>query len=184
MEVLDALDATFDRAQQVVAGVKPEQLGDPTGCNKWDVRELVGHMNGTLTAFASLLEGGEPAAGEPSADPIASYPAGVEKLRSAWHAPDAFEGTVKLGPMGDIPKETAARLAIQEVLAHTWDLAKATGQDTTLPEAVVADALPFGREFLPAEAFNENGEPFGLAVELPAGASLSDQFAASLGRRP
>lgn len=184
MEVLDALDAAFDRAEQVVAGVKPEQLGDPTGCAKWDVRELVGHMNGSLAAFGAMLDGGEPAAVAPSDDPLASYPAGIAELRGKFHQPDAFEGTVKMGPLGDIPRETAARFAIQEVLAHTWDLAKATGQDTTLPEDVVADALPFAREFLPDQAFNENGDPFALAVELPAGASLSDQYAAALGRRP
>jgi uncharacterized protein (TIGR03086 family) len=184
MEVLDALDATFDHAEQVVAGVKPEQLGDPTGCAKWDVAELVGHMNGTLVAFGGLLAGGEPSAGEPSADPLASYPEEMAKLRQMWHRPDAFEGTVKMGPLGDIPKETAARLAIQEVLAHSWDLAKATGQDAALPEGVVADALPFANDFLPDAARNENGDPFGLAVEVPADASPTDQFAAALGRRP
>jgi uncharacterized protein (TIGR03086 family) len=184
MEILDALDATFDHAQKIVAGVKPDQLDDPTGCAKWDVRDLVGHMNGTLQAFGSLLEGGEPVAGAPSDDPLTNYPKEIAKARGMWHQPDAFEGTVKMGPMGDVPKETAARFAIQEMLAHAWDLAKATGQDTDLPEDVVADAIPIARDFLPDQARNENGDPFGLAIDLPADASPTDQYVALLGRRP
>ena len=35
MEILEALDLTFQHAQQVIGNVRPDQLDDKTPCHEW-----------------------------------------------------------------------------------------------------------------------------------------------------
>jgi uncharacterized protein (TIGR03086 family) len=44
----------------VVAGVRPEQLADPTPCRDWDVRLLLNHIIGGNYTFAEVARGGRP----------------------------------------------------------------------------------------------------------------------------
>jgi uncharacterized protein (TIGR03086 family) len=184
MEVLDALDASFDHAEAVVAAVKPETLGDPTPCTEWDVRQLVDHMRGTLVAFKSLLAGGEITGGPESKDPVADFKLAAVELREIWHQPDAFDAVLVDGPLGGMDKEAVARLNMQELLAHSWDLAKATGQDPTLPPKALAQVLPAARDDKSAEYRSESSGMFDGGVGVGADASPSDEFVALLGRRP
>src|SRR5919202_5610011 len=56
--------AVFNRALEtatsVVSGVRPDQLGDPTPCTEYDVRQLLGHMVTVLRRVTALGRGDEP----------------------------------------------------------------------------------------------------------------------------
>lgn len=60
MELVDALDATFDHTAVVIAGVRPDQYDNPRPCAGWTVRDLLEHMisvvDGIVLAGINLLD--------------------------------------------------------------------------------------------------------------------------------
>ena len=68
-----------------------------------------------------------------------------------------------------------------DVLVHTWDLARATGQDDTL------DADTVGRMYAGMEPMEEairNSGHFGARVEVPEDADTQTKLLAFTGRNP
>ena len=55
MEILEALDLTFQHAQQVIDNVRPDQLDNKTPCPEWTVRDLLEHQIG-VGSRASVLQ--------------------------------------------------------------------------------------------------------------------------------
>jgi uncharacterized protein (TIGR03086 family) len=99
-----------------------------------------------------------------------------------------MEKTAK-APFGEFPAPAFMGLATTDIFQHAWDLAKATGQSTDLaPE--LAEALLAGSRASIQDAFRgpdggpnqDQGPPFGLEQQAPAGACAADQLAAFLGR--
>ena len=85
-------------------------------------------------------------------------------------------------PWGKVPGHVAVAGYVREVLAHGWDLARATGQETELDPELGAYALEISRRSLPESG--REGIPFGPVVPAPASAGVYAQFAAWLGRTP
>jgi uncharacterized protein (TIGR03086 family) len=72
-------------------------------------------------------------------------------------------------------------LVCSDTLLHTWDLARATGQDERLDERAVAVAY----EWLePLDDALRRPGGFGEKVEAPPGADLQTRFLCFAGRRP
>ena len=75
-------------------------------------------------------------------------------------------------------------MATNDVFAHGWDLASATGQATELDPALATLLLGQMKAFLPDAMRGPDGEaPFGPALPAPASASPAAKLAAFLGRR-
>jgi uncharacterized protein (TIGR03086 family) len=68
-----------------------------------------------------------------------------------------------------------------DVFTHTWDLARATGQDETLDPDQVRRMMA-GLRSMPDEALRSGGM-FGPAIEVPDDADEQTRFLAFLGRR-
>ena len=171
----------------VVAGVRDDQLGSPTPCPAYSVADLLDHLGGLSVAFtAAALK--DPTPHEPSADGSRLEPgfrdrigAALTGLAEAWRGPGAFDGMTQAGPI-ELPADVAALVALNEVVVHGWDLARATGQAYNPGAASVAAALGFARSFeVPAD---DADAPFGPAVAVPADAPVLDQLAGATGRRP
>jgi uncharacterized protein (TIGR03086 family) len=77
--------------------------------------------------------------------------------------------------------DAITQFLLGDVLVHTWDLARATGQDETLDAAEVAAMLDGIEAY--DDALREGGQ-YGAKVVVPAGASPQDRLLAFLGRRP
>ena len=127
---------------RVVAGIRDDQLGDPTPCAGTPVAGLLAHVVGLTTAFRMAAEK-TPARGQPSASPDdlppdwrTRLPAQLDQLVAAWRQPSAWEGTATAGGV-TMPAPVAATVALDEVLVHGWDLAVATGQRYTADPASV-----------------------------------------------
>lgn len=74
------------------------------------------------------------------ADPAASWSAAATAAREAFGAPGALELAVRLST-GERPAlEFCAQLTV-DLTVHTWDLARATGQDPHLAPELVEFAL-------------------------------------------
>jgi uncharacterized protein (TIGR03086 family) len=171
---------------RVAAGIRDDQLGDPTPCAGTPVAGLLAHVVGLTTAFRMAAEK-TPVAGVPSALPDdlppdwrTRIPAQLDALVAAWQQPSAWEGTAEAGGVV-MPAPVAAVVTLDEVLVHGWDLAVATGQHYTADPASVAACTEFA-----AQAAAQGPTPglFGSPVPVPDDAPPLDRLLGLTGRDP
>jgi len=178
------------QTETTVAAVTQDQLDLPTPCPEYDVRTLIAHITGGLTRTALVGEGDPEALTRPSmAEGVpddgwpAAYRTAAARATAAWADGTKLDALVEV-PWGKVPGRIALSGYVQEVLAHGWDLAKATGQPTEGDPELATWALAISRRILPPEIRGQEGVPFGPVVEVPADAGPYTQLAAWLGRHP
>jgi uncharacterized protein (TIGR03086 family) len=173
---------------RIVAGVKDDQLDDPTPCPGMSVATVLHHLVGLTHAFRMAAEK-TPFDGAPSssaadlpADWRTRIPEQLDALVAAWREPSAHEGMAAAGGV-EMPAPVAALVALDEVVVHGWDLAVATGQDYRPDETSVQACFDFvgDRSDEPAE-----GIPglFGPVVPVGEHAPLLDRLIGRVGRDP
>ncbi|HYZ98755.1 MAG TPA: TIGR03086 family metal-binding protein [Acidimicrobiales bacterium] len=176
-----ALDATG----RIVAQIRPDQMTHPTPCEDWDVRALLNHVvSGNLWAAelgqGGTIEGvGDRLDGDLVGDaPHDAYDRSAAAAAQVFEAPGALDAPCAVS-YGPVPGSVYAGHRFIDVLIHGWDLAKATGQDTTLdPELVDACFEVLEPEL---DALQGSGE-VGEAVDVPADAPPQTRLLALLGR--
>lgn len=184
------LGPAADQLAALVAGVRDDQLADPTPCERYAVGDLLDHIGGLAVAFTEAArksgagaEGPPPEGDVTDLDPEwrTTVPAHLRDLATAWQDPAAFEGMTAAGGL-ELPAEVAAVVALQEVTVHGWDLAKATGQPFAADPAAVAAVHDFVASF--GEDPEVRGTIFGAPVPVGPGASALDATVALTGRDP
>lgn len=180
MELVETLDETFQHAQQVVAGVRVEQYGDPTPCSDWTVHELLEHMIGAVAALGAGAAGRQPEQFALGSDPAEQFQAAVASAMVAWRTPGVLDRVVDAGP-GSMPGRALAGINLLDTATHTWDLATATGQPSALPDDVARAALEASVATITPEL---RPGRFAPEVAVPADASPTDKLVAYLGRTP
>jgi uncharacterized protein (TIGR03086 family) len=180
------LKLALDLAGDLVAGVPGARWGDPTPCDGWTVRDLVGHVIAGNALFARALGGQyqDPAgpAGPAGPDDAALLPAyrdSAAALVEAFGQPGVL-GQIVTVPFGTVPGIVALHLRITEVLVHGWDLATATGQHTAFPADLAEQELAFSIEKL--SDIPPGRRPFAPRQPVAADAPAIDRLAACLGR--
>jgi len=142
------------------------------------VRHLVEWVPGFFGERYGLDLGAVPSVDD---DPAAAWAAVRDALQAALDDPEvaALEAD---GPMGRRSLEDmAAMIVVADVLVHTWDLARATGQDEALDPDEVAGMLA-GMEPMD-EAIRGSGQ-FGPRVPVPDDADTQTKLIAFTGRQP
>jgi uncharacterized protein (TIGR03086 family) len=174
-DLLDLYRRASDWTLEKVAGVTGK-LDSDTTCEDWNVRTLLDHMLDTQRYFAGSARGEDvsPPSPQPPAsvghDPVADF----EAARSDVLRTYGDEGVIeKTGP--------ALGIAFADALLHGWDLAKSTGQDTTMPEGLpeAAYEMIHGR-------FTDDQRKGVFKPEVSVGddASAQDKLLAYTGRDP
>lgn len=179
----------LERTGKIVAGVRPEQYGGSTPCTEWDVRTLTEHIVGANFMFAGAIRGQDvahdhdaPASADILGDDAgAAYDTGTREVLAAWGEPGAMERTVQL-PIGPVPAPVAQCIHLLDLVVHGWDLAKATGQDTSIDEGTAEALLATFRESLGKE--EARAGVFKDQVPVPDDAPAGDRLVAFLGRQP
>jgi|SRR4051812_27975252 uncharacterized protein (TIGR03086 family) len=185
MEMLDALSQTFDHATKVVSGVRTDQLDEKTPCSEWPLRTLLAHMTGVVVNMGRGASGTEllPSIEDFVIDPTdvgAQFRAEADRTLAAWRThSDNDEVNVGAGPM---PASVALGINLLDTATHTWDVARCTGQDTNLPDAVAVAARACANQIVSDEIRGFAG--FDPAIAVAADASPTDQLVAFLGRKP
>ncbi len=139
----DLLRVVLSELAPVVGAITPEQRHHPTPCAAFDVDQLRQHVLGWLTTFAAGF-----------ADPDGQAP---RSNNDGYHAPaDAAAAAQEVGASADrldrairagavtrplrlgesaMPGDLALGLMLWEYQVHGWDLARATGQNWSVPVA-------------------------------------------------
>jgi uncharacterized protein (TIGR03086 family) len=127
------LHPAVERLAGLVEALPDDALDQPTPCEAYTVAALLDHIAGGLVAFrhAALKD---PLPGGPSGDASklapdwrTDIPRDARALANAWDDPAAWTGMTAAGGV-DLPGEVAGIVALDELILHGWDLAKATGQ--------------------------------------------------------
>jgi uncharacterized protein (TIGR03086 family) len=178
-----------DRLLAVTGTISDEQLEAPTPCEGRTVGQMLQHLVGLCVAFRAaaekdfgpLTDTSPEDAGwaEAQADWRDALSANVEALVAAWRVPEAHEGMTRAGGV-DLPGEVGVLVALDELVLHGWDVARATGQAYE-PDAATTAAL---QAFV--EGFDADGTPgmFGPALTVGGDASAFDRVLARSGRDP
>ena len=191
-------------ALPVIASVRPDQLDLPSPCFEYDVKGLMAHLVFVLHRVAALGRGDEAFAPNSMADAViehhdwvADWKAAAAKVDEAWADDAKLESTVVL-PWATMTGAEMLGMYVSEITTHTWDIAKATGQDPDWDVAVcrlaldamhrdlpMADRTPMWDEFKAhAPANFQFDAPFANAVAVPVDAPLIDQLVGWTGRQP
>ncbi|MFS1301554.1 TIGR03086 family metal-binding protein [Streptosporangium longisporum] len=175
MNEIEMLESATARTVALARGVRDDQLSLPTPCEDYDVGALLEHLSWVSAMFAALPRGERPPPQDADRDAFAARAAG---MLAAWAEPGATEG-ISAG-MG-LPMSVVLRMAVNDMVMHGWDLARATGQEFTvdagtgeLLAAFVAQMAPQGR---PRGVFGEE-------VPVPADASPFERALGLAGRDP
>jgi uncharacterized protein (TIGR03086 family) len=176
---------------RLLDGVRDDQLSDPTPNHGTSVGALLDHfmsLSAAFTASARKVPGVNAPPPPPSADNLpgdwrAELAARLITLAEAWREPKAWEGTAEAGG-GTGPAEHMGLAALDELVLHGWDLAKATGQPFTVDPASEAAVLGFTEATAQpgAEAVREG--LFGPVVAVPADAPPFERALGFAGRDP
>jgi uncharacterized protein (TIGR03086 family) len=177
-------------SRSVLAGVRADQLDDPTPCRSWKVRDLINHMVEAPQFAALVMEtGGWPDRGDEDADHaagdyLAAYDAATARAVRAFQAEGAMSKLVRL-PFAELPGSVYASIAVGDAFAHGWDLAKATGVAADLDPGLAEELIAALGPLLPEQLRGPEGQAaFGPAVAVPDDAPAADRLAGFLGRQP
>jgi uncharacterized protein (TIGR03086 family) len=168
-----------------VRGVGFQQLTAPTPCEGWDVRDLLNHLVGGNFWVRPLVSGetidhvGDRLDGDLLGDDILeAYDRSAEEAAGAFLAPGALGQPVAVS-YGPVPARVYCGHRLIDVLIHGWDLARATGQDATLPSDLVEVCT---RVVAPQAELLAGSGAFGTLVELGDDADPQARLLAVLGR--
>jgi len=171
-DLLDLYDRASAWTGSKIAGAK-DKLEAATRCEEWKVRDIVNHLLHGHAMFQGAVRGEQlaPPQGPPpellTGDPAKQFEDGRQAMLGA------FRGASE-------DKNRALGIALADTLVHGSDIAKATGQDATMPEDLAEAALGMVSGIPP------EGAPgmFKPRVEVPDDASAHDRLLGVTGRTP
>jgi uncharacterized protein (TIGR03086 family) len=192
--VADRVPLDFDppvrKLRALLLGIDDDELIAPTPCPDWTVAALLDQLMGQAHAFAQAarkrtdVPGTAAAPPRPSAQHLSRHwrhrlPVLLEELATAWKDPASWTGTSRAGGV-TMPATALGTVAMTELIMHSWDLARATGQQYAADPRTLEVLIEFLAQGPP------EGTPglFGAAVPADSEASLLDQALALSGRDP
>jgi uncharacterized protein (TIGR03086 family) len=175
LDMLEIYGRASEWANEKVAGALND-LDARTPCDAWDVRTLLNHMLDTQRYFLANAHGDKaplPAPVPPevlSDDPVKDFERSRKEVLAAFGEPGVID---KTGP--------SLGVASSDQLLHGWDLAKATGQGTTMPDGLAEAAYGTVHGLFTEE---QRKGVFKPAVAVADDASAQDRLLAYTGRQP
>lgn len=183
-EQADEYRETAGRFTNLVTGVTdPANWDNESPVPEWTARDVVRHL---VEWFPSFLEQGAgislPAGPSVDDDPVAAWTTMSDGVQALLDDPASAEQVLSNPHLGEVPiPEAVSRFFTADVFMHTWDLARATGQDDNLdPERCTAmlDGM------LPLDGMLRASGQYGPRVEVPDDADPVTKLMAFVGRDP
>ena len=149
---------------RLVNGVRDDQLGGPTPCPEYTLGDLLEHVHGLSLAFAM-------AARKEQLPPSDGPPRGTaSRLPADWRS--------------SITQRLDALVALDELVVHGWDVARASGQEYRADTASLAGTEQFVSAFSGPEMAQARHGLFGPVVPVPDEAPALDRVIGLTGRDP
>lgn len=155
----------------------------PSPVSEWAARDVVRHLVEWLPGF--LASGSDvrlPAGPSPDEDPVGAWQAHADAVQAVLDDPETPGRTFTNRHTGEHPLDRAIdQFYTSDVFMHTWDLARASGQEPGLDPDTCAEMLA-GMEPLD-EMLRASGQ-YGPKVEAADDLSAQDRLMAFVGRDP
>jgi uncharacterized protein (TIGR03086 family) len=193
MEPMELVEQGFAWGRSRIVGIGDTPLDAPTPCDQWDLRQLVNHTVNAAATIAGVLTGDGHTDAWGSG---ARMPEEMAATDTTWPNPveefDEVTATIiraveeapadRTFPMNGVrqPAIALARAVTFDSVVHGWDIAKATGQDATIPPDIAESFIELASS-LPDSV---RGFVFATRVDVPATASPSARLVGLLGRQP
>jgi len=155
----------------------------PAPCDGWVARDIVGHLVEWIPAFLDAADGPHLEVG-PSVtdDPAGAWDDLDAGIRALLGDPEMASSTIHHPYAGTHRLDDAIGMFfLGDLVVHTWDLARATGQDETLDPDLVHELL-VGME--PMDEHLRVGGQYGPKVEVPPESDEQTRLIAFTGRQP
>lgn len=195
-ETMDRLDELLDRRDEPaeryrrVAGrftdvarrVAPDAWEQPAPCEGWTARDIVRHLVEWVPAV--IGRSGVALATGPTVDtdPVGAWLALDSALQAALDDPTIAATEFDVGPPGRMSVEGAiGMIVLGDVLVHTWDLARSSGQEASVDTAIAAAMLD---GMLPMDEMLRASGHYGPRVMVPDDADVVTRLIAFTGRQP
>jgi uncharacterized protein (TIGR03086 family) len=160
-------------------GVTPDAWSVATPCSDWTVRDLVAHVAMTHRRVLATLDGTPPVEVDPESDLFVQWRGASDGVVGAL-GDESRASTLVTGMSGEQTFESlVGRLVCADTLIHTWDLARATGQDETLDPDAVAKA---SEALAPLDEAIRRPGGFAAKITPAPGAGAQTQFLNFCGR--
>ena len=183
-------DPPVRQLRALLLGIDEHDLDAPTPCPHWTLGDLLDHIIGLTYAFTQAARKMTDAPGtsgpppQPSAANLPPHwrsrlPVLLEELSNAWKDPAAWTGTARAGGV-TMPATAMGTVAMNELVMHSWDLAKATGQEYAADPRTVEVLI----EMLSQGPREGTPGLFGPVVEVDGDALPIDQAVGLSGRDP
>jgi len=191
MTVVD-LGPAARRMADLLSRIPDDLLTGPTPCPKYTLGDLVEHVGGLSLAFAAAAakETDDIAAQAPAPDAErlgddwrTRIPRDLAALAEAWRNPQAWTGMTKAGGV-DLPGDIAGLVALDELVIHGWDVARASGQPYDPDEQTLETVHGFVSQFSGPGQEEARAGLFGPVVVVPDDAPLLDRVIGLTGRDP
>lgn len=147
----------------------------PAPVEGWTARDVVRHLIEWLPALLTSGAGVElPHGPSVDDDPVAAWQVHCDGVQAILDDPQTEHRELSNPHIGRLPLATAIdQFYTSDVFMHTWDLARATGQDDRLDPAAVARAIEF---LAPIDEAIRRPGGFGPRIEPPAGADAQTRL--------
>lgn len=187
--LLPSLDLTAEQFRRVAARftdrvreVPDDAWENPSPCEGWTARDVVGHMVAWMPDF--LAAAGVSLLDLPSVadDPGEAWTALAEAVQAILEDRDLAGREFEMEALGSqTVREAIGSVILGDVVIHTWDLARATGLDETLDPELVPVML---EGMLPLDEALRSSGHFGPKVDVPPDTDPQTKLLAFTGRRP
>ena len=155
---------TSDFTQRVRA-VPADAWDNPSPCEGWTARDVVGHLTEWIPSFFASQGVEFPAVPSVKDDPVAAWEAVRATLADALADPDVADKQIETPFSRQSLAETVDMIVTGDVFTHTWDLARATGQPERLdPDQLQRMVAAIGA--MPEEVLRADGM-FGPRIDVP-----------------
>jgi len=183
MDALGAGVAVLERSISYALGslarVTAPQLIRPTPCLRWDLRDLLHHLNDSMAALQEAASSGEVSV-TPSPDADAVIPetrARAVRLLGAWtNGPSAPAVRVATAPL---TAPVIAGAGAIEMTVHGWDVAQACGAPRPIPDDLADELLDLAVILIRPP---DRPGRFGRALPVAPGAGPAERLLAFVGR--
>lgn len=179
--IADHIATLSDRFEALIANVEEGAWSNQSPCEDWTARDVVRHVIDVHAMVLKPTGRGLSTAPSVDDDPLGAFRAARAEVAAVLADPQL--ATMEYhGHFGrSVVQETIDSFLGFDLVIHGWDLARATGQDTTLDPAEVERVWAQAEQL--GDALRSPGV-CGQPVEIPEDSSRQDQLLAYLGRDP